>query len=67
MIHYKNVLDRLVTELNGLDHKFPSLIKKAEKGLELATKAKIELDQLLIKNGFQCIRDEISFFKSLNL
>ena len=65
MIHYKNVLDQLVLGLNGLDQKFPSLLAKAEKGLQLVTKAKKELDLLVIKRGFRNVQDEIYFFKLL--
>lgn len=65
MIQYKSVLNQLVSELSELDHKSPSLLAKVENGLELATKAKKELDKLLIKKGFANIQDEILFFKSI--
>src|SRR5690606_789717 len=65
MIQYKNVLNQLILGLNGLDRKFPSLLIKSEKSLQLVTKAKKELDRLVVKRGFRNIQDEIYFFKSL--
>lgn len=65
MIQYKNVLDQLVSGLNGLDRKFPSLLAKAEKGMQMASSAKLELDQLVLKKGFRSREDEILFFKTL--
>ena len=65
MVHYKSVLNRLVSELNGLDRISPTLLTKAENGLKLATKAKKELDQLVLKRGFRSRKDEVQFFKSL--
>ncbi len=65
MIQYKSVLSQLVSGLSGLDHNSPSLLVKAENGLKLASRAKKELDDLVIKKGFRSLQDEIHFFKSL--
>lgn len=65
MIQYKSVLSQLVSGLSELDHNSPSLLVKAENGLKLASRAKKELDGLVIKRGFRSIQDEIHFFKSL--